>query len=252
MRLCAIVPSYRHAAELPRLSRRLRELVDLALIVDDGNEEPERGAMAALHAPDQGIEVLRLAQNGGKGAAMQAGFAEAIGRGFSHALQIDADGQHDVEDVPRFVEAARARPDALICGQAVYDESVPKARRIGRHVTHFWVRVETFSFAIADSMCGFRIYPLAPVAALLQQGPVGLRMDFDTEIAVRLYWRRVPVVNLPTKVIYPPGNPSNFRMLADNVAISLMHTRLSLQAPFQMALRPFRKAPSRERRGPSG
>ncbi|HRE44517.1 MAG TPA: glycosyltransferase family 2 protein [Terricaulis sp.] len=235
MHVCAIIPAYRHYRELPRLIAALKPFCAGVIIVDDGNENPAREAISALHAPEQGVEVLRQSPNAGKGAAMIAGFTHALALGYSHALQIDADGQHDTADLPKFIAAAQAAPEALICGQAVYDESVPKARKIGRNITHFWVWVETCSFDIADSMCGYRLYPLSAVAAVLKGGPIGARMDFDTEIAVRLHWRGVRVVNVPTKVIYPEGNVSNFAMLADNVRISLMHTRLVLQAPFRLA-----------------
>jgi glycosyltransferase involved in cell wall biosynthesis len=232
MKLCAIIPAYRHYRELPRLIAALRSQCDGVIIVDDGNDSPAREAIAALGGP--GVDVLRQDVNGGKGAAMLAGFRAAIAQGFTHALQIDADGQHDAADLPKFIAATRSAPEALICGQALYDESAPKSRKIGRYITHFWVWVETCSFDIADSMCGYRLYPLREAAAVMKGGPIGARMDFDTEIAVRLHWRGVRVINLPTRVIYPEGNVSNFAMLADNVRISLMHTRLVLQAPFRL------------------
>lgn len=234
MRLCAVIPSYRHAAALPALTAALRGACETIFIVDDGNEEPVRSQIASLHAPDRGIEVIRLDPNGGKGAAMVHGFRAAIARGYDHALQIDADGQHDLADLDKFIDAMRANPKALICGQATYDASVPKSRKFGRYITHFWVWVETCSFDIADSMCGYRIYPLDQVARILDSSNVGARMDFDTEIAVRMHWRNVPVVNIPTRVIYPPNNVSNFAMLRDNLRISWMHTRLVLQAPFRL------------------
>lgn len=256
MRVCAIVPTYNHADRLPGISASLTARGIDVLIVDDGSAEPARGAIAALHAPtsggpesggpERGVTVLRQPQNGGKGAAMMRGFEEAIGRGYSHALQIDADGQHDLADIDAFLAAARRHPAALVCGQARYDETVPKARLYGRYITHFWVWVETCSFDIADSMCGFRLYPLAAVAALLERrAPVARRMDFDTDIAVRLHWAGARVVNVPTKVIYPPGNTSNFHMLRDNLRISWMHTRLVAQAPYRLllkALRPRQRA----------
>lgn len=241
MRLCAVIPTYRHVKALPRLIAALAPHCEVVFIVDDGNTSPNREAIAALHTPERGVEVIRLDVNGGKGAAMIAGLRAAIARGFTHALQIDADGQHDVADLPKFLDAATARPDALICGQAVYDASVPTGRKFGRYITHFWVWVETASFDIADTMCGYRIYPLAPVREILARTQIGSRMDFDTEIAVRLHWRGVPVVNVPTKVVYPEGNVSNFAMLSDNVRISLMHTRLFLQAPFHWIAKPFRR-----------
>jgi glycosyltransferase involved in cell wall biosynthesis len=234
MRLCAIVPTYRHTSALPALSTALRAQCDAVFIIDDGNESPAREAIAALHDPDAGIEVLRQSPNAGKGAAMMLGFRTALMRSFTHALQIDADGQHDIADLPKFIAAARGDPNALICGQAMYDASVPKARKVGRYITHFWVWVETASLDIADSMCGYRIYPLAALPLILRSAAIGKRMDFDTEIAVHLHWRGVRVINMPTQVIYPPGNVSNFAMLWDNVRISLMHTRLVLQALFRL------------------
>lgn len=256
-RLCAIVPTYRHVRELQRIVTALRDVCGTVFVVDDGNREPECSAIAALHAPARGVEVLRRAVNGGKGAAMFHGFGEAIRRGFTHTVQIDADGQHDTADLPRFVAASSAAPLALICGRAVYDASVPRGRKIGRHITHFWVWLETCSFDIADSMCGFRIYPLAALAPLLARERLGSRMDFDVEVCVRLHWRGVPAINVPTRVSYPEGNVSNFHMLADNIRISWMHTRMALQAPFRLlykavarrgseqhALRKQRRAPN--------
>jgi len=234
VRPCAIIPSYRHAAALPALIEALRLEFEAIFIVDDGNEEPLHSAIAALHAPERSVEVFRHEQNLGKGAAVITGFRAAIARGFTHALQIDADGQHDVADVPKFLTAGRAAPKAVICGKAVYDQSVPAARKFGRYITHFWVWVETFSFDISDSMCGFRLYPLDAVARLIDRAHIGAHMDFDIEIVVRLHWLGAPIVNIPTRVIYPPGNVSNFAMLTDNVRISLMHTQLALQAPFRV------------------
>lgn len=240
MRLCAVVPSYRHYKALPDLLETLRARCERIFLVDDGNEDPARTAIAALHAPDHGVVVIRLQVNSGKGAAVVAGLQAAIGQGFTHALQIDADGQHELRDVDRFLTACAQNPSALICGKAVYDGSVPKARKIGRYVTHVWVWIETMSLDISDSMCGFRIYPLKALAPVLASARIGRRMDFDTEIAVRMHWRGVPVVNVPTRVVYPSGNVSNFRMLQDNVLISWMHTRLAVQAPFRLVLKAFR------------
>jgi hypothetical protein len=141
-------------------------------------------------------------------------------------LQIDADGQHDTAQIAGFLAAARARPDAVICGVPRYDASAPLARRAGRWLTHVWVWINTLSLDIADSMCGFRVYPLAPTLALIDEHCPGERMDFDPELLVRLHWRGVPIVNRPTPVTYPPGGVSHFRPWRDNWAISRMHARL--------------------------
>ncbi len=236
MRYCAIIPSFRHVSKLAQISASLRAHGLDVLIVDDGNAPADSAQIAALHAPQAGVFMLRRQKNGGKGAAILTGFAQAIERGYSHALQIDADGQHDLNDVPGFLAASRAAPLAFICGQARYDLAVPKARLYGRYITHFWVWVETASLDIQDTLCGLRVYPLAGVARLLKSGVrLGTRMDFDIEIAVRLHWQGVRVISQPTKVAYPEGNVSNFQMLRDNVRISWLHLRLVLEAPFRLA-----------------
>ncbi|WP_421567726.1 glycosyltransferase family 2 protein [Stenotrophomonas sp. PD6] len=197
------------------------------LLVDDGSHTACALALQALATAHPGqVSLLRLDVNQGKGGAMLAGFAEAARRGYSHVLQIDADGQHDPADIPHFAALARQHPAAVICGIPRYDESVPKARLYGRYATHIWVWINTLSLQIRDSMCGFRLYPLAPVIRLVGEETIGRRMDFDSEILVRLFWRGVPVISLPTRVTYPSDGVSHFDVWRDNVRISRMHTRL--------------------------
>lgn len=227
-RPCAIIPSRNHWRALPSIIAALRALDLAVFIIDDGSDEPACSALVKLSQADLGGgAVHRFAVNRGKGAAVIQAFHMALARGYTHALQIDADGQHDLAALPKLLERAKRHPDALVTGIPVYDRSVPLGRAIGRWVTHIWVWIETLSFQIRDSMCGFRVYPLAAVAALLaDEGIPGQRMDFDTEIMVRLFWRGTPISNLPVSVIYPPDNTSNFDLWRDNLRISWMHTRL--------------------------
>jgi hypothetical protein len=154
------------------------------------------------------------------------GFARAARDGYTHVLQVDADGQHSVADVPRFLAAARAAPHAVVAGCPLYDESVPALRLYARYLTHVWVWINTLSLAIRDSMCGFRVYPVAPVLALARRRRLGLRMNFDIEILVRLYWDGLAIVNLPTRVGYPEDGVSHFKAWTDNVLISRLHMTL--------------------------
>jgi predicted LPLAT superfamily acyltransferase len=224
--LCAIVPSYNHWKAIGAVIARLHECDLPVFVIDDGSVEPAASALAALHDPARGVTVHRLPVNQGKGTAVIEGFRLASAAGFTHALQVDADGQHDLDALAAMVAQTAKHPDALISGLPQYDDSIPAGRKIGRWITHFWVWVETLSFQIADSMCGFRIYPLAPVRAVLETAQLGRYMDFDTEIMVRLFWRGMPVIAVPVKVIYPPDNTSNFRLWRDNIRISWMHARL--------------------------
>jgi|AGTN01.2.fsa_nt_gi Predicted acyltransferase len=225
---CAVIPSRNHYLALPEVVSGVAALGLPVFIIDDGSDPQAAEAIAALHDPQRGVHVHRLPQNRGKGVAVVEGFGIARRAGFTHALQVDADGQHDLAALPRLLEKAEAHPQALVSGAPVYDESIPKARKIGRWATHLWVFVETLSLRITDSMCGLRVYPLAACLELLQAEPVGARMDFDTDIMVRLFWRGVPPVMVPVRVTYPPGNISNFDVLRDNLRITRMHTRLVL------------------------
>lgn len=225
-RLCAVIPSRNHHQALPRIVSALAARSIPVFIVDDGSEAVPAQAIAALHDPAAGIETIRLPNNRGKGGALVVAMKAAAEAGYSHALQIDADGQHDLQELDALLDAARAEPRALASGVPTYDRSIPRGRAIGRWVTHVWVWIETLSFEIRDSMCGYRIYPLADTLAVLREEQVGQYMDFDTEIMVRLHWRGIPVLQVPVRVTYPEGNTSNFRMLRDNWLITRMHTRL--------------------------
>ena len=226
VRFCAVVPTYDNPATVRTVVEKLRAHLDDVIVVDDGSGPDGRAAVEALGRDGIAIAVHRE-RNGGKGAAVKTGLAAAHERGFTHALQVDADGQHDLADVPRFVETAREHPEALVLGRPVFDESAPKSRRVARRITTFWIRVETGSDVIGDAMCGFRVYP---VEAALRANARGDAMDFDPEIAVRLVWRGLPVINLETRVRYlgeSEGGVSHFRMFRDNVLISWLHARLT-------------------------
>ncbi|TBR39795.1 MULTISPECIES: glycosyltransferase family 2 protein [Dyella] len=238
---CAIVPIYNHKDTIAQTVTSLRAHGLPVIVVDDGSNEATRIVLDDLARRTEGMTLLRLPHNQGKGRALSTGLLAAQERGHTHALQIDADGQHQVDDVPRFLAEARACPAGMICGKPIYDDSVPKGRLYGRYVTHVCVWIETLSTALADSMCGYRLYPLEATCAEIRRKPFPARMDFDTEAAVRLIWRGVPVRNLPTRVIYPENGLSHFRMWRDNIRISAMHTRLLMGMLARMPMLLWRK-----------
>ncbi|MGF6412113.1 glycosyltransferase family 2 protein [Paraburkholderia sp. MM5482-R1] len=224
---CIVIPIYNHKDAIGASVAHLAVHGLPIFVVDDGSDAPTQRVLAALALQyAQQMTLLRLPANGGKGAAVMAGLRAARAAGYTHALQIDADGQHDATDVPRFIDAARAEPGTVILGRPVYDDSVPKARLYGRYLTHVWVWIETLSLTIRDSMCGFRLYPLALACELIDSVRLPTRMDFDIEILVRLYWRRAAFRSVPTRVTYAADGVSHFDVLWDNVRISRSHTRL--------------------------
>lgn len=225
MKVCAIIPCYNHYTALADICQRLLSMQLDIVIVDDASDETTQTVITEL-ATHKNIHMIRHNSNQGKGGAVKTGLAHAHNQGFTHALQLDADGQHNLEDATKLLALAKQHPSSVISGQPIYDESIPAGRKYGRYITHFWVWLETLSFSIKDTMCGFRVYPLSPCITLLESKNLGNRMDFDIEILVRLYWQNVPTLFVPTAVIYHREGLSHFQPFADNVRISWLHTRL--------------------------
>lgn len=222
-----VIPVYNHPATVGAMVQGCLDAQLPCILVNDGSSADCAAVMDALASmwPER-VQVVHLPHNQGKGGAMMAGLRHAWQQGYTHAVQIDADGQHDTRDIAQFVARAQAHPQAMVCGVPVYDASIPKGRLYGRYLTHVWVWINTLSLDIQDSMCGFRVYPLAATVALLDQVQLGRRMDFDTEVLVRLHWRGLLLQTLPTRVTYPQDGISHFQVWRDNVKISRMHAKL--------------------------
>ena len=224
-RTCAVIPTLDNPLTIAGVVSDVRRHLDDVLIVDDGSRAEGRRALDEIAG--KGLaRVIRRERNGGKGAAVKTGLRAAHELGFSHALQIDADGQHDTADIPKFLARAAERPQAAVLGHPVYDETMPRGRRATHGLTNFMVFLQTGGRMIVDPQCGFRVYPIAPALEVAARGD---RMSFDIEIAVRLVWAGIPIVNVPTGVRYlsrAAGGTSHFRPVRDNVAITLLHTRL--------------------------
>lgn len=224
-RVCVVIPVYNHHRAIAGIVEHLQAKIEACILVDDGSDADCRNVLQAIARNNKGVTLIRLAKNSGKGAAVRRGLQCAAQSGFTHALQVDADGQHNLEDVPRLLALSRAYPDCVISGSRSY-KSAPRGRRYGRMLTDVWVWINTLSFEIKDAMCGFRVYPVDKVAAIIDTQPVGNRMDFDVEIFVRLYWEDIHVKYVETTVLYGEDMVSHFKSVIDNVLITWMHTRL--------------------------
>lgn len=224
--ISAVIPVFEHRDAVGRVVENVRRNGLIPILVDDGSGPECAQTLNAIARSGGGIQLLRHARNRGKGAAVQTGLRHAAALGHAHALQIDADGQHDLRDIPRFIDAARANPPALICGQPIFNADAPRSRLRGRRLTNFWVSIHTWTTDLPDAMCGFRVYPLATTIPLIERGGFGNRMEFDIQILVRLHWMGVPIRRLPTAVSYPQGGKSHFRMTSDNARITGAHTVL--------------------------
>lgn len=249
LRPCAIIPTHNHVAALDAILTRLGAETLPAIVVDDGSDPAIGASISEICARHADVEYRRHAFNAGKGFAVMCGIARANERGFTHAVQIDADGQHDLDGLAALLAAARLNPDAIVTGVPQYDRTMPLLRRIWRPFTNFWVRVNTLSLHIKDAMCGFRVYPVEATLDLVRKSVHVRRMDFDVEILVKAYWSGIAVAAVPVRVSYPQGNFSNFKLWRDNVMLSRMQTRLFfgmlLRSPYLL----FRRRPRLRKAG---
>ena len=224
---CVVIPVFDHERALGAVVEGGHAQNLPCVLFDDGSSDRCSSTLNEIAmASPQSITLLRHAINRGKGGAVLTGLRYAAEAGYTHAVQIDADGQHRAADIPRFIEQALAHPEALIVGHPEYDSTVPRLRLYARYLTHVWVSINTLSRQIKDSMCGFRVYPLSPVIALDQRIKLGARMNFDTEVLVRLYWEGLQILNVSTPVVYPADGISHFRGCLDNALLSRMHATL--------------------------
>lgn len=225
-----LIPSYNTGSILSETVRSALAMGIPLWVVFDGSTDGSPELIRHLESPENPLlRVIRLEVNSGKGAAILHGLREAISAGFTHILTMDADGQHPAASIPEFLGLSARHPEAAIFGKPVFDTCAPALRVNGRRISNFWTHLETLGWGIGDSLFGMRVYPADDLRAVMETTRFARRFDFDPEVAVRLAWRGVPIINLPTPVRYPrpeDGGISQFRYLRDNALLTWMHARL--------------------------
>jgi glycosyltransferase involved in cell wall biosynthesis len=223
--IAAIIPAYRAAATIEAVVTGTRGLLGSVLVVDDGSPD-DTGARAAA----AGAEVFRLEPNQGKGAALAAGMRRLAGRGVTHAVTLDADGQHLPSEIPLLLAASAADPSAIVVGvRRKQGFAIRRAARVGN-----WVADRAMRWIagrpVPDTQSGFRVYP---VAATLALGVRGTRYDFETEVLLRAARQGLPLVGVPVAVHYPPiaERVSHYRPWVDTLRIIRTVLRLLLAGP---------------------
>jgi len=216
-----VIPVFNHARTAAAVALECRTLVERVLVVDDGSTDADIGEL--LRGSD--IAVLRHPRNLGKGRALTTALRHVAAQGATHMITLDADGQHLPADLPVFLEAMRAAPDAIIVGCRDFDvPNVPGSSRFGRSFSNFWVRLET-GLALDDTQSGYRAYPVRLISRLRL---ASARYDFEIEVLVRAAWGGVPIREVPIRVVYlPPGSRiSHFKPVLDSARLSRLHARL--------------------------
>lgn len=227
-----LLPSYNTGARL--LLQTVRDALAHwapVWVVIDGSTDDSAAALQDFAAaqPEGTLRVIVREKNSGKGASVLHAAQLALDEGFTHALVMDADGQHPVDRIRDFMVASQAAPEALVLGRPVFGPEAPLVRLKGRKLSVALVHFECLGGGIDDPLFGFRVYPLAPLAAVMRRSWFARRYDFDPELAVRLFWADVPAINIPAACKYlsrSEGGVSHFHYLRDNARMVWLHTRL--------------------------
>jgi hypothetical protein len=231
-----LLPSFNSGARLVQTLREARAVWPDVWVVVDGSTDGSGRSAEALAL--DGVRVITLPHNSGKGAAVAKALRLALEAGFTHALVMDADGQHAAAMIRPFFELAAKHPEAFLCGVPVFGSDAPRERVWGRWAGNFFATLETLGAGPEDSLFGFRVYPVAPALKVLESTRWGRRFDFDTVLAVRLSWAGLRCLNLSAPVSYPPpdeGGVTHFRYLRDNLLLIAAHIRLLVEWPLQAA-----------------
>ena len=232
-----LIPSYNPGRLVYETVRAARAQWEPVWVVVDGSNDGSANGLEELARADQGLRVVVLPRNVGKGAAVLHGIRLAQAEGFTHVLTMDSDGQHPADRIADFMARSRDNPRSMILGDPIFDSSAPIIRVKGRKISNWWANVETAGSGIGDSLFGFRVYPIADLIAVMRWQPWMRRFDFDPEAAVRLAWRGVTPINVPAAVRYPraeDGGVSHFNYLRDNILLTWMHARLFFESLLRM------------------
>lgn len=200
------MPAYNAAATVGLVVREALRYVPRVLVADDGSND-----RTGLIAAEAGGEVISIDENRGKGHALKVLFQRAIEEGYDAVISMDADGQHDPQEIPRFIAAHAENPGAVIVGSRMHAKNkIPRARYNSMHVARFFISYAANQF-IEDTQCGYRVYPLSLIKQMrLTQG----RYVTESELLIKAGDLGGRVTTIPIGTIYG-DHVSHFRPVID-------------------------------------
>lgn len=225
-RLCVIIPTYNNVQTIGQVVQDVMSYCDQLIVVDDGCTD---GTLDVLHSLSQSIHIVSYQPNRGKGHALVAGFKKAKELGHTHAITIDADGQHFADDIPQLIEKMERCPQAIIVGcRNLTEKNMPRQNTFANQFSNFWFRLQT-GVNLSDTQSGYRLYTLSSLRGL---SLITSRYEAELELLVFAAWAGVQICSVPVKVYYPPVEErvSHFRPVYDFVRISILNTILCVAA----------------------
>ncbi|MDR1602781.1 MAG: glycosyltransferase [Tannerella sp.] len=226
--VCTVIPTYNNNAFLSGVLDAVLQYAPSVIVVNDGSTD---GTEETLNRYRQQIKIVSYSPNRGKGHALRRGFDEAEKSGYSYALTMDSDGQHDARDIPKFVEALRRHPDSMIIGSRnLRQENMPAANTFANRFSNFWFTMQT-GIRLPDTQTGFRLYPLKQMKGMRT---FSSRYEAELELLIRSAWRNIPLHPIPVRVRYLPEGErvTHFRPGIDFLRISILNTLAVVGAIF--------------------
>lgn len=216
--LAVVIPAYNEAATIADIASRALKQSGLVIVVDDGSTDGTAGQLIGLS-----VVFLRQNKNQGKAASLQTGFGYAFKQGAEKIITLDADGQHQPEDIPRLLEAAIRHPRKIIIAARLKgQESAPKSRLFANRFANFWISWAA-GYRIRDSQSGFRLYPAKVLNSLQLDCSRSRSFVFESEMlieAARAGYRSYPV---EVDAIYQPDRrASHYKPVSDTARIVRM------------------------------
>lgn len=234
-----LIPSYNPGLSVYATVESARAVWNPVWVVVDGSTDGSAEKLQQMAEQDDGLKIIVLPENSGKGAAVLHGMEQALLQGYTHILTMDSDGQHDASMIPVFMQESMRHPAAMVLGVPIFDASAPNIRVQGRKLSNWCANLQTCWAGIGDSLFGFRVYPIQPLCDIMRSHYWMRRFDFDPEAAVRLCWSGVKPINIATKVKYlnaAEGGVSHFNYWRDNKLLIGMYLRLLLGFVWRLPL----------------
>ncbi|MBR5325901.1 MAG: glycosyltransferase family 2 protein [Prevotella sp.] len=225
-RLCVIIPTFNNVQTIGQVVKDVMAYCDQLIVVDDGCTD---GTLDVLHPLSESIHLVSYQPNRGKGHALVAGFKKAKELGYTHAITIDADGQHFADDIPQLIAEMERCPQAIIVGcRNLTEKNMPRQNTFANWFSNFWFRLQT-GINLSDTQSGYRLYTLSSLRGL---SLITSRYEAELELLVFAAWAGVQICSVPVKVYYPPVEErvSHFRPVYDFVRISILNTILCVAA----------------------